>query len=38
MLLEKYKELLFCDSIIKIDLVVHGTTLSFAVLREVDGT
>ena len=38
MLLEKYKELLFCDPDININFTVHGTTLSFTVVREVDGT
>ena len=38
MLLEKYKELLFADLDIKINFSVHGTTLTFTVVREVNGT
>ena len=38
MLLKKYKELLFWDLDIKINFTVNGTTLTFTVVREVDGT
>jgi len=37
MLLEKCKELLFWDPDIKIKFTVYGTTLTFTVVREVDG-
>ena len=38
MLLEKYKELLFCDPDININFTVHETTLNSTVVRDVDGT
>ena len=37
MLLEKYQGLLFWDPDIKINFTVHGATLSFTMVREVDG-